>query len=105
MEIHNAKFTVGQIVSHRLFQYRGVIVDVDPVFMGSDDWYQMNAKTLPPKDQPWYRIWVHNAIHETYVAERNLLLDDSEEAINHPMVDDYFDDFIDGQYILHRVTN
>ncbi len=105
MEIHSAKFTVGQIVRHNLFQYRGVIVDADPVYSGSDEWYLINARTLPPKDQPWYRVWVHNAIHETYVAERNLQLDDSDEPVNHPMVDDYFNDFIDGQYILKRPCN
>ncbi len=105
MEIHKAKFTVGQIVSHRLFAYRGVIYDVDPIFMGSEEWYQMNARTLPPRDQPWYRVCVHNAIHETYVAERNLELDDSDEPVINPAVETYFDDFIDGLYICHRQSN
>ena len=93
-----ALYTIGQLVSHRLFQYRGVIVDVDPYFMLSEEWYKTMAKSRPPRDQPWYRVLVHNAIHETYVAERNPQADDSGEAINHPEIDDYFSALKNGFY-------
>jgi heat shock protein HspQ len=54
-----AKFSIGQLVHHRLFDYRGVIVDVDAVFLGSEEWYEQVAKSKPPKDQPWYHVLVH----------------------------------------------
>ena len=33
-----AKFSVGQIVRHRLYPFRGVIYDVDPVCNNSEEW-------------------------------------------------------------------
>ena len=82
MTISHAKFTVGQLVSHRLFNYRGVIVDVDPEFEGSDEWYRQVAQSRPPKDQPWYHVLVHLAVHSTYVAERNLEADSSGDPVD-----------------------
>ena len=100
-----AKFTIGQCVCHRLFDYRGVIVDVDPVFMGSDAWYDQVARSRPPKDAPWYRVLVHNEGYETYVAERNLLQDDTREPVNHPLLADYFVAFDQGIYHTDRQIN
>ncbi|MGD8620288.1 MAG: heat shock protein HspQ [Gammaproteobacteria bacterium] len=100
-----AKFTIGQCVYHRLFDYRGVIVDVDPVFMGSDAWYDQVARSRPPKDEPWYHILVHDEEHETYVAERNLVEDDTREPVNHSMLGDFFVDFDRGVYQTGRQTN
>lgn len=105
MGIINAKFTVGQLVTHKLFNYRGVIVDVDPGYQGTDEWYNQIALTRPPKNKPWYRVLVHNAIHETYVAERNLEADDTNEPVNHPLVNDIFDAFENGYYITQRRNN
>ncbi len=103
MRVSNAKFTVGQLVMHKLFNYRGVIVDVDPCYQGTEDWYNRIALTRPPKDKPWYRILVHDGTHETYAAERNLEADDSGAPINHPLISDYFDAFAEGRYVsLHR---
>ena len=99
MTLTEAKFGLGQIISHKLFKYRGVIVDIDPVFLGSDDWYEEVALTRPPKDMPWYKVLVNNALHEAYVAEKNLLADSSDECINHPLIGAYFDEFNDGHYI------
>ena len=81
-----AKFSIGQCVYHKLFDYRGVIVDADAEFFGSDDWYADVATSRPPKDEPWYRVLVHDALNETYVAERNLTGDLSNEPIDHPLV-------------------
>ena len=105
MRVSKSKFSVGQLIVHKLFNYRGVIIDVDPVYMGSEEWYQTIALTRPPRDAPWYHVLVHNATHETYVAERNLDIDDSEQTINHPLINDYFDDFIDGVYIRRQADN
>ena len=35
MSEQQAKFSVGQVIHHTKFGYRGVIVDVDPEFRGS----------------------------------------------------------------------
>jgi len=94
----NILFSIGDLVHHKLFDYRGVIVDVDPRLMLSDDWYEAVARSRPPKDQPWYRVLVHDAIHETYVAERNLEPDTSGTPIRHPLVDTFFQNFDDGHY-------
>ena len=73
--------------------------------MLSDEWYETVARTRPPKDQPWYRVLVHDAIHETYVAERNLEPDPSGEPVRHPLVDAFFRNFSDGHYLSAGRTN
>ncbi len=93
-----AKFCVGELVHHLLFDYRGVVVDVDMKFSGTDDWYVKMAPSRPPKDQPWYRVLVDGARHETYVAERNIRPDREGTPINHPDLDQYFGEFVDGRY-------
>ncbi len=105
MQGSHARFTLGQLVHHRLFDYRGVVVDVDPVFLGSDEWYDEVARTRPPKDEPWYHVLVHDAEHQTYVAERNLELDSSDEPVNHPDVPHYFGEFREGSYLTRRRGN
>jgi heat shock protein HspQ len=105
ISMKQAKFSIGQCVHHKLFVYRGVIIDVDPVFLGSDDWYEDIAKSRPPKDEPWYHVLVHDAQNETYVAERNLADDESREPVDHPLVDEFFDDFEQGVYHSDRPTN
>lgn len=98
-------FSVGDLVQHRLFEYRGVVVDVDPQFMLSEEWYDKVARTRPPKDKPWYRVLVDNATHETYVAERNLAPDDSDDPIHHPLVEHFFTRFADGRYVTDLQLN
>ena len=99
-----AKFSIGQLVEHRLFGYRGAIFEVDPVFLGDDDWYDQVARSRPPKDRPWYKVLVHGAEHTTYVAERNLQADDSGQAIEHPALWALFADFQDGRYTTRMPT-
>ena len=101
----NAYFSVGDLVHHKLFDYRGVIVDVDPHLMLSDQWYEAVARSRPPKDQPWYRVLVHDATHETYVAERNLETDTSSEPVHHPLIETCFDSFSDGRYLTAERMN
>jgi len=95
----NAHFSVGDLVHHKLFNYRGVIFDVDPCLMLSDEWYEAVARSRPPKDQPWYRVLVHDSMHETYVAERNLTLDTSGAPVRHPLIKSCFGSFSDGHYL------
>ena len=89
----SARFYVGQVVHHLKFDYRGVIVDVDPGYQGTDDWYQQVARSQPPKNKPWYHILVDNADHMTYVAERHLEADELQLPVNHPYVEEIFDSF------------
>ena len=100
-----AQFSVGDLVRHKLFNYRGVIVDVDPRFMLTDEWYEQVAQSRPSKDKPWYHVLVHNATHNTYVAERNLEGDTSVEPIQHPLVALQFNDFKDGRYVTSQKVN
>jgi heat shock protein HspQ len=93
------KFSIGQLIHHRKFDYRGVIVDVDAEYNGSEAWYELVAKSRPPKDAPWYHVLVDGANHSTYVAERHLEPDPSGEQIEHPALGEFFDRFENGIYI------
>ena len=103
--ITRSRFSVGQLVHHRLFDYRGVIVDVDPEFQLTEEWYDSVARSRPPKDEPWYHVLVHGAEHSTYVAEQNLEPDDSTSPIEHPALDEFFSRFENGRYIGNRQAN
>ena len=100
-----ARFSVGQIVHHLKFNYRGVIVDVDPQFQGSEEWYGQVALSRPPRDKPWYHVLVDGAAHMTYVAERHLESDNSCAPIVHPRVAGYFDGFEDCFYRSRHKIN
>ena len=100
-----AQFSIGQVVHHNKFDYRGVIVDVDANFQGTDEWYNQVARSRPPKDKPWYHVLVDNAIHMTYVAERHLEATKDDEPVTHPALKAYFDDFRNGVYQIRRSTN
>lgn len=101
-----ASFNIGQVIQHKRFNYRGVIVDVDPSFQGSDEWYNENAETAPPKDAPWYHVIVDEEDVVTYVAERNLIADFDDLPVQHPMLEDFFSGFGgDGKYNLKVTLN
>ncbi len=100
-----ARFGPGEIIVHNRFGYRGVVVDVDPVFSGSDDWYEQVARSRPPRDAPWYHVLVHAASHMTYVAERHLERDPDPDPIEHPLLDQFFDELRDGVYLRSRRLN
>lgn len=104
-DFDRAEFAVGDRVHHRLFDYRGVVVDVDPNFQGTDEWYDTVATSCPPKDKPWYHVLVHNAAHSTYVAERNLECDDSGLPVEHPLLNRFFSRFENGRYYNDNPTN
>jgi len=93
-------FFVGQLVHHIKFDYRGVVIDVDAEFSGTEEWYQQVALSHPPKDKPWYHVLVHQSNQLTYVAERHLEPDPSHEPISHPAIEHYFEGFENGVYTL-----
>lgn len=100
-----ARFAIGDVVSHRLFDYRGVIVDVDATFSLTEEWYETVARSRPPKDEPWYHVLVHEATHSTYVAERHLEADDSGAPVHHPLLNEFFTALRDGRYVKHDPVN
>ena len=93
------KFKIGQVVRHQLFNYKGVIFGTHAMFRGSDTWYEQVALTRPPKDQPWYRVLVHGSAQTTYVAERNLAIEEDAKAIEHPLLPLLFNE-LEGMNIL-----
>jgi heat shock protein HspQ len=105
LPFRRARFDIGQLIRHRLFGYRGVVVDVDPRFLGTEEWYEAVARSRPPRDRPWYHVLVHEATHTTYVAERNLESDDSAEPVEHPLVERFFSTFRAGRYVRDVTEN
>lgn len=103
--VANAKFNVGELIHHKKFDYRGVVIDVDASFQLTDEWYDNVARSLPPKDQPWYHVLVHDTAQMTYVAERNLETDNSAEPVSHPLIDEYFSQFKAGRYQTEQRPN
>jgi heat shock protein HspQ len=100
-----ALFSPGELVTHKLFGYRGVVVDVDATFQLTDEWYEGMARSRPPRDHPWYHVLVDQAEHMTYVAQRNLEADPSGEPIRHPMLERFFNRFDNGRYLKGERAN
>ncbi|PSC03663.1 DNA-binding protein [Alsobacter soli] len=101
MKLRQAKFGLGQVVKHRLYPFRGVVFDVDPVFNNTEEWYESIPEDVrPSKDQPFYHLFAENADTEyvAYVSEQNLLPDTSGEPIRHPQVDELFIRDQNGEY-------
>lgn len=102
-----AKFRIGMQVKHRLYGFRGVVFDVDPVFANTEAWYEsIPEERRPPKDQPFYHLFAEThekAPYIAYVSEQNLMPDDAPEPIHHPAMDEYFQGMRDGHFIA-RVT-
>ena len=88
-----AKFSIGTIVKHRHFDFRGVIYDVDFEFNNSEEWYQSIPKDVRPrKDQPFYHLLAESneVTYEAYVSEQNLLIDNSKQPVKHPLINEIF---------------
>jgi len=98
-----AKFAIGQVVRHRIFPFRGVVFDVDPVFANTEEWWRSIPEEIrPTKDQPFYHLLAENEDNSyvAYVSEQNLLPDDSGEPVGHPQTAVIFESFDQGQYKL-----
>lgn len=103
IEIPQARFAIGEVVRHRIFDFRGVIFDVDPVFANSEEWYEAIPEALrPPKDQPFYHLLAENteSSYVAYVSQQNLVSDDSEEPVDHPAIAAMFQGMEGGRYQL-----
>ncbi len=98
-----ARFAIGDVVRHKIFDFRGVIFDVDPVFANSEEWYDAIPEALrPSKDQPFYHLLAENmeSSYVAYVSQQNLVPDESEEPIDHPAIATMFNGLEGGRYQL-----
>ena len=98
-----AKFAIGQVVKHRIFPFRGVVFDVDPVFANTDEWWESIPEDIRPiKDQPFYHLLAENDdnTYVAYVSEQNLLADETGEPVQHPQTTVIFESFDHGAYKL-----
>lgn len=105
MSTVQARFSIGQVLIHNLFGYRGVVIDVDSSYRGSEQWYEKNAPGSPEKNRPWYYILVHDSVHHAYAAEDQLIADSSGYPVEHPEVEHFFDGFVSGKYHLRYQVN
>ena len=98
-----ARFTIGDIVKHRVFPFRGVIFDVDPVFNNTEEWWQSIPEAIRPhKIQPFYHLFAENdeSAYVAYVSQQNLLPDPDGDPIFHPGVAEMFSGLDNGRYRL-----
>jgi heat shock protein HspQ len=103
--IAEARFGIGEVVRHRLFAFRGVIFDIDPVFANSEEWYAAIPEDVrPDRDQPFYHLLAENSesSYIAYVSQQNLDHDETEEPIDHPAISGLFEPFDHGRYALRR---
>lgn len=105
-EIAEAKFAIGDVVRHRMFDFRGVIFDIDPVFANSEEWYESIPEPVrPPKDQPFYHLFAENSdsSYIAYVSQQNLLSDMEHGPVSHPAIKSFFESWTGKGYELKRV--
>jgi heat shock protein HspQ len=103
--IAHARFSIGDIVRHRMLDFRGVVFDVDPVFANTEEWYQSIPEGIRPnKDQPFYHLLAENAesTYVAYVSQQNLVHDASDEPVDHPAIPGLFTGLSEGRYLLRR---
>lgn len=104
-----AKFQIGMPVKHRIYGFRGVVFDVDPIFDNTEEWYQsIPEEVRPNKDQPFYHLFAETPERSPYIAyvsEQNLVEDDDPDPIHHPAIDEYFDGMLDGRFVVRGKMN
>lgn len=105
MIVRHARFGLGDVVRHRLFPFRGVVVDVDPEFANTEEWYEAIPEDIrPPRDQPFYHLLAENedSFYGAYVSEGNLLPDAENGPVDHPQVPEAFEGFDGKRYVLRQ---
>ena len=96
-----AKYHLGQVVRHKKHPFRGVIFDVDPQFANTEEWYEsIPEDSRPAKEQPYYHLLAENeqSYYVAYVSEQNLLLDETGQPVDHPNIEDFFEDYDGSTY-------
>lgn len=105
VKIVEAKFGIGAVVRHKMFDFRGVVFDVDPEFANTEDWYlAIPEDRRPRRDQPFYHLFAENpeTYYVAYVSEQNLVNDSDNGPVNHPSISEQFTEFDDGRYIVRH---
>ena len=105
IQARSARFGIGQVVRHRVYPFRGVIFDVDPVFANTEEWWQaIPEESRPSKDQPFYHLFAENEESEyiAYVSEQNLLPDESGQPLRHPQIAEVLDTDREGGYRMRN---
>lgn len=96
-----ARFKIGQVVQHRIFDFRGVIYDIDPTFNNTEEWWLAIPENVRPrKDQPFYHLLAENDETEylAYVSEQNLIIDETGLPVRHPQIAEVFGELRNGVY-------
>lgn len=102
------KFSIGDVVRHRVFPFRGVVFDIDPEFSNSQEWYEAIPEEIrPAKDQPFYHLLAENeqSFYAAYVSEQNLIEDGESGPIDHPDVEEMFGEMQNGRYSVVAQMN
>lgn len=100
-----ARYAIGDVVRHRLFDFRGVIFDIDPVFANSEEWYEsIPQEVRPRRDQPFYHLLAENddSSYVAYVSQQNLQQDSDGGPVDHPSVPQLFEEYASGRYRMRR---
>ena len=100
-----SRFAIGDVVKHKVFDFRGVIFDIDPVFANSDEWYEAIPEDIrPDRNQPFYHLLAESddSDYVAYVSQQNLVGDGPAGPVDHPNIAEMFDDFADGRYVMRR---
>ena len=98
-------FNIGDIVKHRIYPFRGVIVDVDPEFSNTEEWYQsIPAEIRPSREQPYYHLMAENTetFYTAYVSQQNLVGDGENGPLEHPDLEEIFSGMDHGKYHLRN---
>ena len=98
-------FNIGDIVKHRIYPFRGVIVDVDPEFSNTEEWYQsIPAEIRPSREQPYYHLMAENTetFYTAYVSQQNLVGDGENGPLEHPDLEEIFSGMDQGKYHLRN---
>ncbi|MBU0668947.1 MAG: heat shock protein HspQ [Alphaproteobacteria bacterium] len=104
-QLARTRFAIGDVVRHRMFDFRGVIFDIDPVFANSEEWYDSIPEGIrPDRNQPFYHLFAETdeSSYTAYVSQQNLVSDSLGGPVEHPEVDQMFDQFEDGRYRVRR---
>ena len=102
---NKAHFAIGEVVRHKLYGFRGVVFDIDPVFANSDEWYEAIPEDVRPRrEQPYYHQHAENqeASYVAYVSQQNLAEDAEGGPVDHPSLPQLFETFEAGRYRLRR---
>lgn len=100
-----SRFGIGDVVRHRMFDFRGVIFDIDPVFANSEEWYEAIPEDVrPSREQPFYHLLAENddSSYVAYVSQQNLIADALAGPIDHPQIAQIFEKFDGARYRMRR---